>query len=282
MTGTSSFTVAPVRPFGVMLRPRTEGSSVLGLPVDHLRELTRQHHLVVLRGFATFDGAEPFADYCGRLGEVSLWPFGKVLELVEQANPQDHIFDNNYVPLHWDGMYRPQVPEFQVFHCVSAPLGDQGGRTTFSDTTVALGRADRRLRALWEGATGVYHRKMEYYDSQTVAPVVTPHPVRGFPVIRYCEIPLASDASFINHPSIRFEGVRDSELVDFHRGLREALYAPECFYAHAWQTGDLVLTDNYTLLHGRDAFTSGAPRHLRRVHVLGDPPLINPHLVTHA
>jgi L-tyrosine isonitrile desaturase/decarboxylase len=40
-----------------------------------------------------------------------------------------------------------------------------------------------------------------------------------------------------------------------------------------------VIADNYTLLHGRTAFTVKVPRHLRRVHVLGDPPLDNPALV---
>ena len=70
----------------------------------------------------------------------------------------------------------------------------------------------------------------------------------------------------------------DTEAASFHRELREALYAPECLYAHAWQAGDLVVADNYSLLHGREAFTSGAPRHLQRVHVLGDPPFDNPGL----
>ncbi|MBY0371772.1 TauD/TfdA family dioxygenase, partial [bacterium] len=169
----------------------------------------------------------------------------------------------------------------QIFHCVSAPQGGQGGRTTFSNTTIALAKSKPRVRALWNKVTGVYHRKMEYYDSKTVAPIITVHPTRGFPVIRYNEPPRENDASFINHPELVFHGVNDAEAADFHKSLREALYAPECFYAHSWQTGDIVVSDNYTLLHGREAFTSGASRHLRRVHVLGQPPLNNPHLVSH-
>ena len=267
-------------PFGVVVEPSAK-ADVRALPLAELRALAREHHLLVLRGFSTVGGAEAFADYCALWGEVSIWPFGRVLELVEQEAPADHIFDNNYVPLHWDGMYREQVPELQIFHCVSAPGGGQGGRTTFSNTVSALGRATPSARALWERVTGVYHRKMEYYDSKTIAPVVTAHPVRGFPVIRYNEPPVAGDDSFVNHPTLAFDGIDVSEVHDLHRTLREALYAPESFYAHAWQTNDIVISDNYTLLHGREAFTSGAPRHLRRVHVLGDPPLANPHLVAY-
>lgn len=277
----TTYELTEVSPFGVMVQPTTGKAHVRDLPIDRMHELARKHHLLVLRGFTAFDSADAFADYCGSWGEVSVWPFGKVLELVEQEQPKDHIFDNNYVPLHWDGMYRKQVPEFQIFHCVSAPKEAQGGRTTFSNTVSALEHAAPDLRAMWSKATGVYHRKMEFYDSKTVAPVVTTHPARGFPVIRYNEPPIAGDESFVNHPTLAFDGVEGSEAAAFHRSLREALYAPESFYAHAWATGDLVISDNYTLLHGREAFTSGAPRHLRRVHVLGDPPLDNPHLVAY-
>jgi L-tyrosine isonitrile desaturase/decarboxylase len=282
---TRSYEQTDMKPFGVMVRPRAEGCAVGDLPIEALRELAREKHLLLLRGFSTFapdaTGSEAFADYCGAWGEVSLWPFGKVLELIEQKNPADHIFDNNYVPLHWDGMYRPQVPEFQIFHCVSAPRGDQGGRTTFSNTAIALERAAPQHRALWSHVTGSYRRKMEFYDSQTVAPIITPHPVKGFPVIRYNEPPREGDDSFVNHPTLAFDGVAAGEAAELHRSLREALYAPETFYAHAWQTGDIVISDNYTMLHGREAFTSGASRHLRRVHVLGEPALDNPHLISH-
>lgn len=276
-----SYEATPVHPFGLLLQSRSPAVPVSELPIERLRTFARQYHLVALRGFSSFESAEAFADYCERWGDISVWPFGKVLELVEQKNPADHIFDSSYMPLHWDGMYRQQVPEFQIFQCVSAPQGDEGGRTTFSNTVIALERAAPRLRALWERVTGVYRRKMEFYDSQTTAPLVTKHPVSGFPVLRYNEPPHEGGA-FVNHPTITFRGVDASEAKEFHADLRAALYAPESFYAHAWQTGDIVISDNYTLLHGREAFTSGAPRHLRRVHVLGDPPLDNPHLVSYA
>jgi len=280
MSGT--YRVSELGPFGVLVGPKSGSLPVGDLLIPHLRELAREHHLVALRGFSGFESSESFADYCARWGEISVWPFGKVLELIEQENPADHIFDNSYVPLHWDGMYRQQVPEFQIFQCVRAPRENHGGRTTFSNTTIALARADAKNLNRWRNVTGVYHRKMEFYDSKTIAPIVATHPVKGFPVIRYNEPPREGDTSFINHPTLDFRGVAENEAADFHRGLCEALYAPESFYAHRWQTGDIVISDNYTLLHGREAFTSGAARHLRRVHVLGQPPLDNPHLVSHS
>lgn len=271
-------------PFGLLLEPSCPDSDIRDIDVDVLRNHLWRERLIVLRGFRTFDGSEDFSEYCERWGEISVWPFGKVLELVERNNPEDHIFDNNYVPLHWDGMYRPQVPEFQLFHCVRAPRPSQGGRTTFSNTVLALERAPAHLRTLWSKVTGTYQRKMEFYDSKTISPIVDSHPLRGFSVIRYNEPPIAGIEGyglFVNPPILEFTGVAQDELSEFHRSLREALYSPHNFYAHEWQVGDLVVADNFSLLHGREGFETKAPRHLRRVHVLSNPPLDNPRLVSY-
>lgn len=274
--------ITPNQPFGVVLEPQKPQADIRDLAVEMVRELLWKERLVVLRGFHTFADAASFADYCERWGEISIWPFGKVLELQERSNPEDHIFDNNYVPLHWDGMYRPQVAEFQIFHCVKAPRPGQGGRTTFSDTVRALENAPEHVRALWGKVTGSYQRKMEFYDSKTISPIIDSHPLRGFPVIRYNEPPLEGYGDFVNPPILEFTGMDDAERDEFFASLQEALYAPSNFYAHEWQEGDVVIADNFSLLHGRESFETKAPRHLRRVHVLSNPPLDNPRLVSYA
>jgi len=257
-----------LEPFGLLLTPEGPNDDLHDLDVEMLREQCRREHLIVLRGFRGFETAEGFAQYCERFGEISVWPFGKVLELVERNNPEDHIFDNNYVPLHWDGMYRPQVPEFQMFHCVSAPRSGQGGRTTFSNTVLALELASAETRSLWSKVTGTYMRKMEFYDSKTVSPIVTTHPRGGFPIIRYNEPPSAGFGKFVNPPQLEFAGIAADELDAFHHGLRAALYDGWNFYAHEWRPGDLVIADNYSLLHGREARLQ--PKHADRALIVND------------
>lgn len=272
------YKTTPIQPFGVLLEPKQALDDVADLDVEVLRELVSREHLIVLRGFRTFQDAESFSNYCERWGEISLWPFGKVLELIEQEKPEDHIFDNSYVPLHWDGMYRPQIPELQVFHCVEAPLLGQGGRTTFSNTILALKHASIETKQLWNKVTGVYKRKMEFYHSKTVSPIITKHPYKEVSVIRYNELSSETRGHFVNPPELEFQGGNVEELEQFHHSLQQALYAESNFYAHEWQKADIVIADNFSLLHGREAFISKSPRHLQRVHVLSNPSFDNPHL----
>lgn len=272
------FKQSPLGSFGVLIRPISNKADIRSLNTTDLKKLFLQEQLIVLRGFTTFSDAEDFSEYCKDWGEISIWPFGKVLELVELENPKDHIFHHSYIPLHWDGMYRPQVPEYQIFHCVRAPIHNQGGRTTFSNTILALKNAAPEVKEIWSKVIGSYERKMEFYNSKTISPIITKHPFRDFSVIRYNEPHQDENGKFINPPKQKFHGIDEHQINLFHQGLKKSLYDPKNFYAHEWQEGDVIIADNFSLLHGREEFISKAPRHLQRVQVLSDPPLQNPHL----
>jgi alpha-ketoglutarate-dependent taurine dioxygenase len=197
---------------------------------------------------------------------------------VEHENPADHVFDSSWMPFHWDGVFVAQIPEFQMFHCVQAPGESHGGRTVFCDTTRMLANARSDFRTLWENATVTYRiENKSHYGGKAVSPVVVPHPDRGYPTIRYAE-PVPEDIEFQNRPNLEFDGVADDLVPEIKRSLREGLYDQRNCYAHSWETGDIVVTDNYTLLHGREPYTTRCGRHLRRIHILGDPPLRNPAL----
>lgn len=271
------YKITPIKPFGLLLEP-TNTRAINDLNIENLRQLFWQEQLLILRGFDTFKQTEDFAQYCESWGEISLWPFGKVLELIEQDKPKDHIFDNSYIPLHWDGMYRHQIPEFQIFHCVAAPQPGQGGRTVFSNTLLALKYTSAETKAFWDKVTGIYQRKMEFYHSKTKAPIINSHPYQNISVIRYNEPHSQDKGYFVNPPILEFTGISEKELEAFHYSLRSALYNPNNFYAHEWCRGDVVIADNFSLLHGREPFVAKSPRHLQRVHVLSSPPFDNPGL----
>ncbi|MEN4910546.1 TauD/TfdA dioxygenase family protein [Erwinia amylovora] len=265
--------------FGILIKPCRAGRHIGELSVTWLRALVYSHQLVVLRGFDHFASSDSLTRYCATFGEIMMWPYGAVLELVEHANPDDHIFANSYVPLHWDGMYLDTVPEFQLFQCVHAVGDMQGGRTTFSSTNAALRIATPAVRELWARAHGRYQRSVELYSNTVEAPIIGIHPLREFPVIRFCEPPDENDATFLNPSSYSFGGINKDEEEMLLVSLMKTLRDPRVYYAHQWQTGDFVLSDNLSLLHGREQYTHHSGRHLRRVHIHGRPQIANHHLV---
>ncbi|MFZ0214352.1 MAG: TauD/TfdA family dioxygenase [Candidatus Dormiibacterota bacterium] len=274
----SQFNVEVVFPFGVMIRPTGAEAQVTEIPIPAARDLVRKYHLLIFRGFTASADSEELARYATSWSQLLNWSFGTVLDLVEHERPADHIFDSTGVSFHWDGMFVDQIPEFQIFQCIKALGDEQGGRTIFCDTTRVLDDADAPTRKLWENVVLTYRvTKESHYGGTAVSPLVVEHPTRGFPTIRYLE-PIPEDISYVNRPRVKFHDVADEHVAEIEQTLRDALYEPRHCYAHDWQTGDVIVADNYTLLHGREPYASGCGRHLRRIHVLGEPPLMNPAL----
>jgi L-tyrosine isonitrile desaturase/decarboxylase len=267
-----------MQPFGVMLIAKEKKYTISGIDISILKTLFADHQLIILRGFEDFKDDEAFSEYCALWGDISLWPFGKILNLTESANPHDHIFDHTYIPLHWDGMYRPYIPEYQIFRCIKSPLSGQGGRTIFSHTHHVLLNTSNELINQWSQITGIYTRKMDYYDSQTISPIIMKHPYKNKLIIRYQEPP-DETRHFVNIPAIEFIGLKEDALMLFHQTLQASLYHISHCYAHTWHDADILIADNFTLLHGREAFVSGSPRHLQRIHVLSTVPVYNTELV---
>jgi alpha-ketoglutarate-dependent taurine dioxygenase len=262
-------------PYGLMIYPWMANTEATKVPVAVAQELAREHHLLVLRGFAPFPGAEELARYAASWGQLLTWPFGEVLELVQHDGPADHVFDNTGISFHWDGMFVDRIPEFQIFQCINAGDRGQGGHTIFCDTTRVLNHADTATRQLWERLTLTYRvTKESHYGGTAVSDLVVNHPTKKFPTIRYLE-PVPEHINYINRPHVTFHDVPSESILEIAQTLRDALYDSHHCYTHEWHTGDIVVADNYTLLHGRQAYASKCGRHLRRVHVLGDPPLMN-------
>lgn len=265
-----------MKPFGVLIEG--QGESVKDLSFQEIKKEVLENQIVVLRGFKTFKDLNDFSQLCDVWGEVSLWPFGKVLELKSQKEPKDHIFDSSYVPMHWDGMYKEQVPELQVFHCVKAPEKGQGGRTLFSNTKLILKNASQDELKLWSKGHLRYKRKMEFYDSVTESPLISEHPYNGTKVLRFNELHNHTKGELINPVSIEVKGLGKEESKELFQSLDLALYAKENSYAHEWQDHDIVIADNFSLLHGREAFKKSSSRHIQRVQLQSTPPYNNPHL----
>jgi alpha-ketoglutarate-dependent taurine dioxygenase len=267
------------QPFGVLLTPRRPSQDIRELSPAALRELAREHHLVILRGFSSaFSEPVVLTEYSSHLGEIMTGPFGAVLDEMEHRDATDHTFDSSYMPLHWDGMYTPTTPEFQLFHCVAAPLADEGGRTTFVDTRLLIANASARQLALWKGISVTYRvKQVVHYGGEIQSPLLVEHPNGNGLVMRYNEPPVQG-RKFLNKHVLAYHGIAQEQLAAFYDDLHRMLYDKRSFYAHAWHCGDVVIADNFSLLHGREGFSARSSRHLQRVHIHGHPIHVNPAL----
>lgn len=256
----------PLSPFGCVVTSPGNGD-LRSVAIDRLRELALRHRVVVLRGFNLLAEAD-LVEYCSAWGNLLRWNFGVVFNLREHQEPKNYLFTSGNVPYHWDGAFAEAVPSFQFFQCLDAPPADAGGETLFCDTIRVWDDAPETLKDTWSKTSIDYTtEKVAHYGGRITAPLVSNHPRLGCKTLRYAEPPNDQTAR-LNELTLDVHGVEPEQVGPFLSDLHARLYDARHCYAHAWNAGDVLIADNHALLHGRNAFRSGSPRHLQRVHIL--------------
>nr|AAZ39276.1 oxygenase [uncultured organism] len=249
--------------FGMLVHAREAGTPLSSLPADTLRAWAEAESLVILRGFAPPEG-DALPSYCRGLGDLLEWDFGAINNLQAQSEAKNYLFTNRAVPFHWDGAFVGRIPHWIFFHCASAPEENTGGETLFCHTPLLLEAVSAAGRAQWENISIRYStEKLAHYGGSFTSPLLAAHPIHGQTILRYAE-----PVNDLNPVHLEIQGLPEESHTAFLEGMHTRLYDPAVCYAHAWQTGDIVIADNFTLLHGRRAFLRPESRHLRRVNIL--------------
>jgi alpha-ketoglutarate-dependent taurine dioxygenase len=162
-----------------------------------------------------------------------MWPFGAVLDVKEHENATDHIFDSSYVPLHWDGMYKPTLPSSSCFTACT-PRRRTKGAHHLHQYPPAAHRARRRAAGPLGGAHHLSHQAGGALRRPGALAAAGAHPVSGETVLRYNEPPREGCVFSISMPS-RLKGGTGEQAA--YQDLHQRLYDPRYFYAHQWQGG---------------------------------------------
>jgi alpha-ketoglutarate-dependent taurine dioxygenase len=259
-----TLTHTPLRPLGRIVQNSGE-VRFHDLPVADVAAWTIESRVLVLRGFDLM-GKQELADYCRRWGDVLEWPVGEVVDLVVEDNPRNYLFASGDVPFHWDGAFVEADPRWFFFQCLDATPG-AGGETVFSDTTAVYRDADPETRDLWSRVAMTYTtEKLAHYGGKVTEKLISRHPATALPVLRFAE-PLDPEV-YKNPVAVEVDGVGEEESAAFLADLADRVHRPEYCYHHEWRTGDIVIADNFSLIHGRNAFTGPTNRHLQRVEVI--------------
>lgn len=253
-------------PFGGLVVAPTGGKNLRDLSPEVLERWLIESKVLVLRGFPLLPTDE-LANYARQFGDILTWDFGEVLDLDIREDTENYLFTRGDVPFHWDGAFAAATPRFFMFQCVSAPPLGGGGETVFCDTAAVVAGADEATLARWRSVTCGYRTdKVEHYGGRVQAPLLATHPATGETVIRYAE-PLPPE-QYLNPLFVDVEGVPAQEVPELLADLRDRLHADDVCYHHEWQDGDIVLVDNWALVHGRNPFRGDASRHLQRIQMI--------------
>lgn len=170
---------------------------------------------------------------------------------------------------HTDMSYAPLPPDASMLYSLEIPLA--GGDTCFCSMKAALEKMPEALRKRIAGLqikhdgtydSGGYLRKGVAASNDPRTSVGTPHPI-------VIEHPVSGDkALYLGRRRNAY--VMGLDLQESECLLDELWsYVEAAVYRHKWALGDLVLWDNRTTMHRRDAFDPKARRVMHRTQIKG-------------
>ena len=249
--------------------------------VEAVKQAWYRHDVLVFRRQKlTDDDLLAFSRHFGRLdpppnqgagkksppGYPDVYVVSNVLD--EQGEPIGALGDGE-AAWHTDMSYIAHPPDASMLYSLEIPA--QGGDTCFCSMRAALKKMPRplverikRLDIKHDGTydSGGYVRKgLAATDDPrsspgTAHPVVIAHPESG------------EKALYLGRRRNAY--IVGLELEESERLLDEIWsYAEAAVYRHKWALGDLVLWDNRTTMHRRDAFDPKARRVMHRTQIKG-------------
>ena len=258
-----------VSPACFTIDARESGAKKLAhLNIAELEQVILNQGMVLLRGFDP-SSDEQMVAFAKKLGPLLAWDFGYVLDLKINQQPQNHIFSQGKVELHWDGAFAGATPRFNFFQCLQSSAMSGGGETTFVNTCRLLEScSSQQLQQYQDKVIRYFAEKKAHYGGAIEEPLISPHPATKRQRMRFIE-PFNEDNMAVNPVETQVQGMSSPQGDAFLRELIAHLYDSDSFYAHQWTQGDYLLVDNHAMLHGRHRFQGeGLTRHLKRVHIL--------------
>jgi taurine dioxygenase len=170
---------------------------------------------------------------------------------------------------HTDMSYLPHPPDASMLYSLEIP--SQGGDTCFASMKLALAKLPK---ALLERILGLDIKHDGTYDSggnlrKGLAASNDPRTSQGSAHPMVIEHPVSGEAALYLGRR-RNAYVMGLELDDSERLLEEIWsFVESAVYRHRWALGDVVLWDNRTTMHRRDAFDPQARRVMHRTQIKG-------------
>lgn len=282
----------PLFPFGAEVIGAPLGAPLGQEVVAEIRELWIKHGILLFRGAGDseekhlrlsecFGTLQPAATKVNRSKDNPL-----LMEVVHDPKAEKlktyTIYEiygqqrSGYISWHWDQAFTAEIVRGAVLRMIHPPAED--GRTGFIDAIAAYDRLPNRLRERIEHLEVVYHFTAKQEDNWLSIP----------PGLKVMQRELGADEAFakyksdfppVVHPLVITQqetGRRVLKLCPMHaqyilgmeakeseallRELAGYLLDERQAYFHTWQQGDMIVWDNWRIIHS----VTGVPPHIYR------------------
>ncbi|ORX91777.1 Clavaminate synthase-like protein [Basidiobolus meristosporus CBS 931.73] len=228
----------------------------------------KEHGVVVIRNRG-LDTEQIIRDFIGEDKEVITSHFGRIEDLRTDNttnNDTDQLgYTNHGIDLHTDLPYLENAPGIQFLQCIN-PAAEGGDSYLVNSVQAAhylRSELDRRAFDLLASVPIKFHRKLTKFQKSLVAPIIELAP--GSTTNDFApEIKKIRYSYFTMAPYQRpFESME--EWYRAYNKFSALVRSPEHQLRFSLRSGDLVLYDNYRMLHARTGFSG--PRHFRGVYL---------------
>lgn len=225
--------------------------------LDMLDALHRNGFVIVSGVPADSDGMQPLID---RIGPLRRTNWGGIADVKSVANAYDLTMTQRGLEPHTDNPYRDPIPGYIWLHCLANAA--EGGDSTLADGFMAARLLRQRDPSAYACLTRVTP-SFRYCDADTYLESEGPLielDSRGEPVrVRY-----SNRTEYI--PALL------AKELEAYYAARKAFYelitGEELTLHLKLDPGQMLIIDNYRLLHGRSAFQlAGGVRHMRQGYV---------------
>lgn len=180
---------------------------------------------------------------------------GDVSTVIEAGDKSDFSRQSGYFDLHKDGLYHPNPPHYLVLLCEDPGRGDTP--TVVVDTRPVVAEIARRpVLGILSDVEVVYLGKA---GDEQAHPLIGKHPSAGWPILNLGSRAFLRPSANIPTPSTTLRQMVVA-MTEVYRLLDNAVVL-----RHHWKAGEVLLLDNHTFVHGREANAVDYNRKLARI-----------------
>ena len=203
-------------------------------------------------GFVIFENVPTkdnfIVNFANSIGSIRRTNFGEFFNVKSKPNPNDLAYTSLPLAPHTDNPYRKPVPCIQLLHCIENEVG--GGLSTLVDGLAVTEELKKEHPSFFQILTEIKVR-FQFVDDNVVledwAEMIQLDENKRLKQVRFS-------------PRLDFVPLMDKEKLELYYAARNKIsemYNSEKFRIEfKLKPGDLLMMDNYRLLHGRNEYNA--------------------------